>query len=219
MANETPTPVTPVVAATTPVESTTTTTHTTTVEGKKSSALPKVIIILVIVMCLCLLCIGAAYFVFINFLNKTADSLNATNFNSLMNAAYNSGNSNSSTNATYNYTDPQTGGSFSMGSEIPSTFPSDIPIYSGATASFSSSDNNSEGNFQTTVTFTLKGSVNTVSAFYKTKMEAAGYTLTSESNIFGNMLTFENAKREVIVSVIGAEGEEDVVLSIISTDK
>lgn len=198
-----------------------TTTTSTKVEAKKSnSALPKILIILVVVLCACVLCAGVAYFAFINFVGKTVSTINSAVVNEVMNAAYNSS-SNTTANSTGNTTNSTSNstGNFSFGTTVPSTFPSDVPIYSGATASFSSSDTNSDGKPETSVTFALKGKASDVVNFYKAQMGSAGYTLKSEVNFFGNVMTFDNSKREVIVSVIGSDTESDVVLSIVATDK
>lgn len=206
----------------TPVAATTTTTNTT-VEPKKSSALPKVVIILVAVICLCLLCIGAAYFLFINVINKTADAINNAVVNEMSNSTNNQSGNPSGTSETgtpdANNNDTDLDGNFSVGTDIPAGFPSDVPIYSGATASFSSSDTNEEGKLETAVTFTLNGNAADINAFYKSEMAAAGYDLTSEVNLFGNMMTFENAAREVAVSVIGTTESTDVVLTIVAMEK
>lgn len=205
----------------TPVAASTTTT-TTTVEPKKSSALPKVLLVLVAVICLCLLCMGVAYFLFINVLNKTADALNNVTINEMSNTTNNpAGTSETGTPDADNYDTDLNGteGNFSIGTSIPAGFPSDVPIYSGATASFSSSNLNDEGKMETAVTFTLNGSANDIIAFYKSEMAAGGYELTSEINLFGNMMTFENAEQEVAVSVIGSTESSDVVLTIVAMEK
>lgn len=198
--------------------STTTTTNTTTVESKKSSALPKVLIILVAVFCLCLLCMGAALFFFL----RTADSISNVVLNEMSNSTSNpAGTSETGTPDADNYDTDFNGseGNFSIGTSIPAGFPSDVPIYSGATASFSSSNLNDEGKMETAVTFTLNGSANDIIAFYKSEMAAGGYELTSEINMFGNMMTFENSVQEVAVSVIGSTESSDVVLTIVAMEK
>jgi hypothetical protein len=185
-------------------------------EPKKSSALPKVLLILVIVFCACLLCLASVYFIFVNFIGKTAEALNNANVSQMMNGMYNSMNST---------TNPPTGdstsgsGNYSFGANVPSTFPSDVPIYSGATASFSSTDQDESGRPQTSVTFTLNARLSDVTAFYKSKMAEAGYSLTSEAAFFGNTMNFESSKRDVIVSALGVEGEEGILLTIVSTEK
>ena len=195
-------------------------TATPVAQKKSGSALPKVIIILVVVLCLCGLCAGAAWFAFARFAGAATDSLNSAVTNSLINAAYNASGTTGSSNSTGTSNSSGSSANFTYGTSLPSTFPTDVPIYSGATASFSSSDVNSDGKAETSVTFALKGTSADVVNFYKAQMGSNGYSLSSEVNFFGNVMTFDNAQREVIVSVIGSsDANSDVVLSIISTNK
>lgn len=206
---------------TTDVKPETTATTTTKVEEKKSgSAMPKIIIILVVLLCLCVVCAGAAWVVFTQVLNRASDTLNSSFTNTVLNSMYNTSNDSNTEGDTYTFNSSDGTGSFSVGTSLPSNFPSDIPIYSGATASFSASDVNDQGKETSSVTFALKANLNDVVAFYKTKMETAGYELKSEVNIFGNILEYENSQREVLISVLGStEAGEDMILTISSTAK
>lgn len=195
-------------------------------EKKKSSALPKILIVLVVALCLCVLCAGAAWYIFTQVLNNTANTLNNAFVDTVMNSTNQNTNSTDSTDDTssnsdssYTFEDEDGTGSFSFGTSVPANFPSDIPIYSGATASFSSSDTNSEGKAESSVTFAVEAKATDVVNFYKSGMTSAGYDFVSEVNFFGNVMTFENSNTEVIVSVIGTDEEANVVLSIIATEK
>lgn len=191
------------------------------VENKKKSNTGKIILVIVAVLCLCGLFVLAATYVFANFINRAADAVNSAISNELMNTTQGVLNStmNGTQNDISNNMSEESNGAFAVGTDIPADFPGDIPIYSGAVASFSSSSVNSEGKKELTVTFTLAGKASDVVSFYKNRMPSAGYTLSEETNIFGNFLGFSNSQREVWVSVLGSDSEQDIILSLISTEK
>jgi len=192
---------------------------TPAVEVKKSSsALPKIIIILVVVLCLCVVCAGAAWVVFTQVLNRASTTINDSLVDTIRDYTLDTGSSDINSE-TYNFNSTDGSGSFSVGTSLPSNFPSDVPIYSGATASFSATDVNSDGKETSSVTFALKAKVSDVIGFYKSKMGSAGYELKSEVNFFGSVLEYENSKRQVLISTIGSDQEEDIILTITSTVK
>ena len=195
------------------------TTATKIEEKKSSSALPKIIIILVVVLCLCVVCAGAAWVIFTQVLNRASSTLNDSFTNSVLNSMYNSTGSTDTDSGSYSFNSSDGTGSFTVGTSLPANFPSDIPIYSGATASFSASDVNEEGKETSSVTFAVKAKVSDVLGFYKSRMDSAGYELKSEVNFFGSVLEYENARRQVVISVIGSEEEADLILTITSTAK
>ncbi len=192
--------------------------NTATTETKKSNK-SKIVLIIVALICFCLLCVAASIFILTNFVANTANALNSAITNEMLNSTRNSTDSTTSNSTNDTNSGSTSDENFSFGTDIPAEFPSDVPIYSGAVASFSSANVNDEGNNEVTVTFTVKAPTSDVVNFYKTRMAEAGYEFQGEVTFFGNVLTFENAQREVLVTVLGVDTEEDIILSISSIEK
>ncbi|MBE0573625.1 hypothetical protein IH575_01845 [Candidatus Dojkabacteria bacterium] len=194
---------------------------TTVVEKKSSSALPKVLIILLVLIIACLLCSGVAWFLFTNVLNQAIPTLQNAATNAMLNnlESSNNGQTNTVTNNTNDTgsdsdsDDSGLSGSINFGAEIPSTFPSDVPIYTGATATWSTADG-----AETSVTFTASAKASEIINFYKAQMPNNGYTLDGEFNFLAQVLNFKKGSTEVVVSVIGDESSSESILTIVATE-
>lgn len=94
------------------------------------------------------------------------------------------------------------------GDELPADFPSQVPVYSGATVSSSfSSGNESEGVW--TVTFTSTDPVDTVNAFFKDALAKNGWETTYSYSLdesFG--YTAKQADLSVTVTVSAGDNNE-----------
>lgn len=93
---------------------------------------------------------------------------------------------------------------------LPADFPSNIPVYPGATI-VTVSSKTAEGT--AFVSFTINKSVAEVLAYYKEEMPKKGWTYTSE--YAGSMLTYSNATLNL--GIITSQAENGLVSVAIST--
>lgn len=215
---ETPTPAATPVAETPKVEvAATTETKATT----KSSSGNKMLIIILLLLCCCITVVAGGAFVAVNLLNRGANIINNAISNEIVNSTglggiLNSVTPNSDGTATITNED---GSSINFGTKLPAEFPSDVPIYSGATESISSSNINEDGKREVSATFAVEAKLTPIVDFYKSQLKSKGYTLVNEVGFFGATLSFENSKRNLTVSVLGSDEEASALLTILSVEK
>lgn len=104
-------------------------------------------------------------------------------------------------------------GEFKYGEDIslPSDFPSNIPVFTGAKI-ITASSKTEEG--ATYLSFTSDKSVQTVIDFYKTELPKLGWTLQSE--LVNSMVTYENAT-QILTVFVSADNDKNLTSAMITT--
>lgn len=96
--------------------------------------------------------------------------------------------------------------------QIPSGFPSDVPIFPGAKVVFGTKD--AETGY--VVSLAAKASAAEVGAYYKAELAKKGWNITSEQTFLGDIITAEKGNNELTVIVYDASdaGIDGVTSSI-----
>ncbi len=206
-------------------ETTTTTTTSSNMpaEPKSGNNMVKIIIIIVVILCLCSLCSVGAYLAATRFLVNNAGNITNDIINQGLRDAANqqSGNSTTGNSTTNGLSGSDASGSFSFGGELPTGFPTDVPIYPNSKVGFTSSSKSSNnGKDEYTATFTVGAKVADVVNFYKTKLPANGWTITAEQNFFGSSITADKDTRQATVVVLGDDSSSsDLTYTLSVTQK
>lgn len=106
-------------------------------------------------------------------------------------------------------------GTFGEGSELPTDFPDDVPLFPDAkvTGSMSVAE---EGRM---VKLRAEAGGADVLAFYRRELEAQGWQIEAEMDLGGQrMLTAGKDERIVSVQILGGDGGTDVMLTVAEPD-
>ncbi|EKD49482.1 MAG: hypothetical protein ACD_63C00126G0001 [uncultured bacterium] len=102
--------------------------------------------------------------------------------------------------------------------EIPANFPSDLPLYPGATASYTFvGSGNEEGS--ASATLETSDSMDKVSSWYKQNIESNGWSITrtdqwgADSDQFSNYVA-EKGDKELSVGITSPEGKTMITITI-----
>lgn len=104
--------------------------------------------------------------------------------------------------------------SFQEGGSLPSGFPSDFPIYQGATtvSTWSANGQDSKG---ISVMWQTSDSVDKVATYFKTELPKAGYTLTSTfEQADSKAYSFEKGEVKGILGITVSDGNTTISVSI-----
>ncbi|MFS8131449.1 MAG: hypothetical protein ACMG57_05755 [Candidatus Dojkabacteria bacterium] len=165
-----------------------TTTTTTTTKKSGSSKTMIIVIIVIVLLCCCVSIIGGAIYFYQRAQTSTAvdilNNLGGSTPPGFLNTAPNTGSTGSDTS--------------SLSATLPSGFPSDVPIYPSAKVLFGVK--NDTDSYSASLTSTA--SAGAVTDFYKSEVVKQGWTIKSEGNIFGYVITAEKDTRELNVVII-----------------
>lgn len=107
--------------------------------------------------------------------------------------------------------------SYQAGTTLPASFPSDVPLYPGATLTSSAEVNSPEGHgFM--VGLKSADTPDKIGAFYKEKL-AAAYASKADMNMNGQVMLYyatPDEKRTVQVAINPAEGGSDVSITVVA---
>jgi hypothetical protein len=107
-------------------------------------------------------------------------------------------------------------GSFDMGGNtLPADWPTDAPIYAGATIQYAASVNPTTGNPGSAAVLMTTDAPADVAAQYKDALEDAGWTITANGNAMG-MMTMAAAKDDRTLSALiaGQAGQTSITIAI-----
>jgi len=192
----------------TPVEETKTetkteTTHTTPAKKGGNKAI-LIIVVILLLCCCCSIIAGAIYFYQRSRTGTAVDILNNLGGTppGFFNPVPNTGSTGSTDSTDYSAT-------------LPSGFPSDVPIYPSAKILFGVK--NDTDSYSASLTSTA--SAGAVTDFYKSEVVKKGWTIKSEGNIFGYVITAEKDSRELNVVIIDIKDDngnpvQSITLSI-----
>ncbi len=138
---------------------------------KKGNKALIIIIVVVLLLCLCLGLAGAGVYYFTN--RSANDILNQLQ-DSVSNAQQDQ---NSSGDNMTNDNNSTSDNNVSFGTNLPDGFPSDVPVYTGASVSGSSVSN---GEIDVVLSANAKSS--DIYQFYKSELATNGWTITTDSN-------------------------------------
>jgi hypothetical protein len=101
------------------------------------------------------------------------------------------------------------------GNKLPADWPSDAPIYTGATIQYAASANPTTGKAGAAVVFMTSDSVQKVSDFYVAQLKEQGWKIEGTVNA-GGALTIGATKDERSLSLVisGAEGRTTVTMGV-----
>ena len=108
-------------------------------------------------------------------------------------------------------------GSFQAGEDVslPSDWPSDVPVMSGAKISYAGSSNPSTGAPGASVTFTTSKSASEVASYYNSELVNHGWTIDSTANMGGaNVISAKKGERTVGLYIIESEGTTSVTIGV-----
>ena len=106
-------------------------------------------------------------------------------------------------------------GTATMGQTVPSDWPSDVPVYGGATVTYSASVNPQTGKPGMAIVLTTTDAMATVATYYKTELASRGWAVQSALESAGNSI-FSAVKdnRTVSLLIAGAEGQTTITIGI-----
>ncbi len=108
-------------------------------------------------------------------------------------------------------------GSFQAGEDVslPSDWPSDVPVISGAKIGYAGSTNPQTGQAGVSVMFTISKSVVDVSAYYNSELASQGWEIEGTANMGGtSIITANKGERSVGIYIGGADGMTSVTISL-----
>lgn len=105
---------------------------------------------------------------------------------------------------------------YGEGVELPSDFPSDVPVYSGATVTGKTTSTDGS-----TVSFSTDDSVSKVSSFYKKELEDEGWTeISTYESTDSIVLSYEKDEQQLSLSIYGdSSGTSFVIIYDLPTDE
>ncbi|MDZ4229621.1 MAG: hypothetical protein U1C53_00610, partial [Candidatus Veblenbacteria bacterium] len=108
-------------------------------------------------------------------------------------------------------------GSFQAGEDVslPSDWPGDVPVISGAKISYAGSNNPSTGAVGASVMFTTTKSVAEVNEYYRTELASQGWQVEGTAAMAGTtVLSATKGERTVGLYIVGAEGTTTVTIGV-----
>ena len=103
------------------------------------------------------------------------------------------------------------------GTKLPDNWPSDAPVYPGASVQFSSSSNSKDGQPSAMVMFQTKEAGPNVYEFYKKELVAQGWTVEQDiQSGDGAMVTATKDTRALSVTVATGDGQTDITVVLAS---
>lgn len=106
-------------------------------------------------------------------------------------------------------------GTAQTGGSVPADWPSDAPVYPGATVAFSASTNPATGTAGFGLMLTTDASADDVAAFYKKELTVQGWTIDADMN--AGVTTVISAKKDaraIGISITGSEGMTSITIGI-----
>jgi hypothetical protein len=117
------------------------------------------------------------------------------------------------------FTDPKTGESINIGTgKLPENFPSDFPVYPGATVESSLTGNQTGSANGIWVTFTSPDKMEKIADFYKTQLKNKGWTQTGTMDV-GTVVTYtvEKGNLEGTVAINSENKDKTGILVTLGT--
>ena len=105
-------------------------------------------------------------------------------------------------------------GTATFGTKLPSNYPTDIPLYTGATVVSAITGNGTTGSQGSTVSLTTPDSADKVQAYYDAQLASKGWT-KGESATFGPATTFTATKGDRQLSIEILNSSTDNLTSIL----
>lgn len=106
-------------------------------------------------------------------------------------------------------------GEWSTGGQLPSDWPSDVPVYGGAKVLYSASSNPSTGSAGSYLALQSSDAPDKVSEFYKRELAAKGWTITNTATVNGGIyLAAEKGDRELAFTATPADGGTSMTLGV-----
>lgn len=112
------------------------------------------------------------------------------------------------------------GATATIGSKLPDNFPTDIPIYTGATVTSGTVGKDSQGNAEDLATFTTPDSVEKVKAFYDAELAKKGWG-NNESPALGTLVSYLVTKgdRQLAITITDYSSSKVTVITVIESKK
>lgn len=99
--------------------------------------------------------------------------------------------------------------------QLPSDWPSDVPVMPGATIGYSGTSNPTTGAAGATVMFTTSKSVAEVVTYYNTELVSQGWTIDATTNLANTtVISAKKAGRTAGMYIAGAEGTTTVTIGV-----
>ncbi|MBN1916172.1 hypothetical protein JW796_04270 [Candidatus Dojkabacteria bacterium] len=93
---------------------------------------------------------------------------------------------------------------FSFGGELPSSFPTDVPVYPNSEVGVSSSTNNESGK-SIYISLSTTDSPGEVVSFYKEEIVKEGWSITSETEFLGFSILAKKGERDLTIYIYDGE--------------
>lgn len=186
----------------------------TTPQAPKKSSNKTVIIIVVIVVILVILGIVGSILSGL-FAKKVAEKTTESIISGVTNGAVDVDTKNNSVTIT-----GEDGTTTTIGSKLPNNFPSDIPVYPGATVTSSSVTNGDAESVTSSATLSTSDSLEKVKAYYDGQLSKDGWTQQDSLNL-GSIVNYVVTKnnRQLAVTITPLTNDSTVAVSLVESKK
>ncbi len=99
--------------------------------------------------------------------------------------------------------------------KVPDGWPTDVPVYAGATVQFSGMNNAGAGQGGMALVLTSKDDAETIVKYYKTTLQAGGWTVVNTMEAQGStILLLTKDTKALSLSITGANGETSITMGV-----